>query len=61
VVGEQNADGALNIIGLGQSPLARRAQGRDHRPASRSRRICAPPCSRPSRWPMWRSAAFTWA
>ena len=29
VVGEVSAEGALNVIGIGQSPLARRAQRRN--------------------------------
>jgi cell division ATPase FtsA len=57
VVGEQNADGALNIIGLGQS-RSRGVRKGEIADAPRPRKTCATPSSRPSRWPTWKSAAF---
>ena len=56
VVGEQNADGGLNIIGLGQSRSRGVRKGEIIDPALEEECV-RDASSRPSRWPTWRSAA----
>jgi len=45
-------DGALNIVGLGQSRSRRRAQGENRLTALRPRKMCATPSLKAEQWPI---------